>query len=550
MGVLDLRRFAAVALILAFLAAGCTKNGGSSSNPGGRVNAFTVPHVLRYSTGEDFSTLNPLLTTQTTAFFMASLTMAWLIKWDVHNRPYPELLTIVPDMHNGGVSPDGKTIIYHLRKGVKWSDGVPFTADDVVWSFHAVLNPANNVTSRAGFDLITKIDEPDKYTVVLHMKKPYTPFVTTFFSTAGANPCVLPKHLLAQLPNINNAPYNALPVGIGPFKYKRWSRGSRVVMVANPLYFRGLPKLKEVDFEIIPDVNTVVTQLDAKELDLFYSAPPNKIDHLRTLAAYHVEADPSFYFRHLDFNLSHPVLADVAVRRALRYATDRKTIIQKLYNGVANLQDEPASQAAAYWDPNIPLTPFDIAKANQILDQAGWKLGADGVRAKNGVKLNLEVAVVSGDPVAASMMELIRGWWKQIGVSMNVRHYLSSIMFNSYANGGIIYHGKFDVAYFQWGADPLGDFSNLYACNQFPPNGQNDIHWCNKKASDATQAVFRHFDQTQRNADDAIVMEELNKDVPTVVITGTKTLWVWNKDLKNFIPNATSPFDNFMNVDI
>ncbi|MGZ3515978.1 MAG: ABC transporter substrate-binding protein [Vulcanimicrobiaceae bacterium] len=545
-----MKRLGALAFTFAVLGAGCAKTGGVSTGEGGRVNSWTVPHVLRYATGEDFTNLNPVLSQQTTLDLMASLTMPWLIKWDVNNKPYPELLTEVPDMHNGGVSADGKTITYHLRKGVKWSDGVDFSSDDVKWTIGAILNPQNNIVSRSGWDQIIKVDTPDKYTVVLHMKKPYSPFIETFFSTAGANPCVLPKHLLAQYPNINNVAYNSLPVGIGPFKYKEWDRGSKVVMVPNPLYFRGQPKLKEIDFQIIPDTNTVITQMAAHQLDLFYNAPPSQIERFKTMTDFTTLAEPDYYFRHLDFNVSHPVTRDAAVRQALRYATDRKAIIEKIYHGVANLQDQPASVVAPYWDPKIPTVPYDLTKANQLLDQAGWKPGADGVREKNGTKLNLDVAIISGDPNAASMMELIRPSWKQIGVAMSIQHYLPSLMFNSYQAGGIIYKGKFDVVYFQWGADPIGDMSNLYACNQIPPNGQNDLRWCNARASEATQALYTHFDQPQRNADDAVVIEELNKDVPTVIVGGTKTLWVWNKDLKNFTPNAPSPFDNFINVDI
>ncbi|MBV9269635.1 MAG: peptide ABC transporter substrate-binding protein, partial [Candidatus Eremiobacteraeota bacterium] len=103
---------------------------------------------------------------------MASLTMAWLIKWDHDNNPIPELATEVPTQANGGISKDGLTITYHLRKGVKWSDGQPFTADDVIFTTKQILNPANNITTRPGWDRIAKMDEPDKYTVVYHLSKP------------------------------------------------------------------------------------------------------------------------------------------------------------------------------------------------------------------------------------------------------------------------------------------------------------------------------------------------------------------------------------------
>ena len=160
-------RGAALLLCLA-LVAGCSKQGAvggagtTQAQSSERVNSWTHPHVLRYATAEDVSSLNPLLSQQTTLSMMSSLTMAWLIRWDRNNKPFPELATEVPSMQNGGISKDGLTITYHLRKGVKWSDGVPFTADDVVWTWHAIMNSANNVVSRLGWDRITRIDEPEK----------------------------------------------------------------------------------------------------------------------------------------------------------------------------------------------------------------------------------------------------------------------------------------------------------------------------------------------------------------------------------------------------
>jgi peptide/nickel transport system substrate-binding protein len=514
-------------------------------------NSWTIPHRLRLTDTEDIQNLNPVLTTDTpVSLIIGPLTMGYLVRWDKKGNPIPELATEIPTMANGGVAKDGKTITYHIRKGVKWSDGAPFDADDVIFSFKAVLNPDNNVTSRTGWDQIAKMDEPDKYTVILHLKKPYSPFLETFFSTAGANPCLLPKHLLGDLPNINNAPYNAKPVGIGPFMVKEWSRGSRVVLVANPNYFRGMPKLKEIDYEIITNSNTTLTEMQAKSLDMSYQSPPNMVDQYRSMTGFITWGQPSYYFRHIDFNLTSPKLKDPAVRQALRYATDRASILAKLYHGIGILQEQPAPKVSVYWDPSIKQVPFDIAKANQLLDQAGWKMGPDGVRAKNGVKLDLNFATASGTVINDQLIELLRQTWKQIGVSITVSHYLNTLLFAQYQDGGILYRGKFDVAYFSWGEDAIGDLSPIYSCAQIPPNGQNILHWCNQTAENAMLALYTHYDQAQRNKDDAIVMEQLSKDVPTIVLMGTEAVWVYNKDLKNFSPGALSPFDNFMDVDI
>ncbi|HUY40952.1 MAG TPA: peptide ABC transporter substrate-binding protein [Candidatus Dormibacteraeota bacterium] len=543
------------ACILALIAAGgCTQSTTTTTTTSvgsGRVNAWTIPHVLRYATAEDISSLNPALSQQSTLGLMSSLTAAWLVKWDRNNRPIPEIATEVPTKANGGVSPDGLTITYHVRKGVRWSDGAPLNADDVVWSIHAILNPANNVVSRTGWDRIKRVDEPNKYTVILHLSRPYSPFVVVFFSSADANPSILPKHILAKYPNFNNVPFDALPVGAGPFMYKAWNRSQDVVMVRNPYYWRGQPKLKEIDFEIVPDRNTVFTELQAHALDLWYPMPGNYFGRIAELGnGFRYLRRPAYLYNHIDFNVSRPAVSDPVVRHALELAIDRKTLLDKIAHGVGILEEEPAPPSAPYFDPNVPFVNFDIAKANAILDADGWTRGSDGIRQKNGVRLALEVASSAGSPDTDSMLALIQQWWKQIGVAMTVRRYESSQLFNTYQAGGIVYNGKWDVVFFAWGNDPIGDYSFVYGCDQIPPNGQNDLHWCNHTADDAMHALFTHYDQAQRNADDTILFQQLAKDVPTIVTYVREDVYAYNRDLKGFHPNSVTPFDDFMNVDI
>ncbi len=504
---------------------------------------------MRFAAASDIKGLNPLLGASVYETYLAAMTMAWLIKTDIHgDATVPELATEIPSQQNGGISRDGKTITWHLRRNVKWSDGAPFTADDVVYSTQQVNNPANNVISRDGWDQIVRVDEPDKYTVAYHLKAPYSSFAVTFFSTGGANPSILPKHLLAKYSNLNQVPYNALPIGIGPFKYQAWNRGDSVVMVANPLYFRGRPKLDTVIYKTVQDKNTVVEQMRTHDLDMWIDLSPHYLSQVASSGLDTLKI-PSFTFDHVDFNLRNPVLADVAVRKALRFAMNRPEIIAKVHDNVYQLDESPIVPASRF-HLNLPLVPFDPAQANRLLDADGWTRGPGGIRSKNGRRLSLTFVLASGQPDNDTIVELIRSTWRQIGVDFAVKRYLDAQYFAPAAEGGILYGGKFDVALFGWGEDTNEDLSNLYACYRFPPDGQNVMHWCDPAADAAMNAAKTSYDEAFRKTKLDFVQRAVYDQVPTVVIDSRQLLAKYNDDLRNWHPNSVAPFDDMLNVDI
>jgi peptide/nickel transport system substrate-binding protein len=512
-------------------------------------HSYTQPHVLRYATAEDIGTLNPHLSSQGAVGLLASLTMAWLVKSGPHNEPVPELATAVPTRANGGISADGRTITYHLRRGVTWSDGAPFDADDVVFSIKTIQNPATNEVGRDGWDAIDRVDEPDKYTVVLHLAKPYSTYAYTFFSSIGANPCVLPKHLLGALATINDAPYNALPVGIGPFRYVAWHRGDSVELEANPAYFRGLPKLQRIVFKIVPDRNTVLTQLQTHELDLWLPVSANFYDRAKAIAGVEVQREPSFTYDHLDFNVSHPVVAEAAVREALRYAIDRESIRLKVRHGLGSLSENIFGPT--HPDTHqIPLVPFDLGKAKALLDRAGWTPGPDGIRRKKGLRLELVVAIPSGAPDTDAVIELIRQTWLQAGVALDVRHYPANLLFALEADHGILNSGLFDVTYFAYPLDGSGDVSTLFSCAAIPPAGENIRRYCDPVAERAMNAFKIEYDAAKQRPYDGTLADRIAEQAPEVVIDIRDAIFAYNSDLKNFHPNAVAAFDDMLEVDI
>jgi len=539
--------------LAALLVAGCTKTsqigtsaGGTS---GGEKNRYTIPHTLRIGDVQDITSLNPHLATAASLGNLSQLTMAYLVRYDQNNRPVPELATDVPSKANGGISKDGLTITWHLRRGVKWSDGQPFDGDDVVWSTNAVNNQANNEIGRDGWDRITKMDEPDKFTVVYHLSKPYSGFLPTFFGSAGANPCILPKHLLAKLPDFNNADYNSKPVGIGPFRYVRWVRSDHVELEANPYYWRGQPKIKHITYRFIPDRNTLLTQLQTGEVDIWPFVGAGYYDRVKALPNATIARHPGYYYSHVDFNMAHPVTSDPAVRLAIAYATDRETIRKKVNHDTGTLSETQVTPVSPM-HTDRPLREFDIAKANDILDKAGWVKGADGVRSKNGVRLALNFLSYTGAADTDQLIELLRQSWAQIGAQIDVKRVSQALFFAPEAQGGPMFAGRFDVTSFSWGATPDEDYTPNISCDDVPPKGENVTRTCDKTIQPLLEESKAAYEESERKAIIAKLDDRIAEIVPYFVMYIRDDLHGYNNDLQNWHPNSSTPFDDFLTVDI
>lgn len=522
---------------------GCTKVG--SNGAAGGKHPWTQPGVLRFSEGTDPKNLNVVLDAASPTLDLSMLIFSWAVRYDSKAKPVPDALREVPTVANGDVSKDGLTLDYKLRPNIRWQDGVPLTCDDLKFTWQVVMNPHNNVVTTDGYKDIGSIDCRDEHAAIIHMKKLYAPFLQQLWSENGNAP-ILPEHLLAKYNDdkgsFNTAPFNSMPVGSGPFKVVAWNRGQDVRLVANPYFYLGPPKLKEVIYKILPDENTEQTQLQTHEIDMLAAGSAMKWPEYASLAA-----DPanglvairvdSFLFSHIDFNLRHPIVSDRNVRVALAYATNRQEIIAKLLHGSAipAVTDQSPTLSWAYTN-DVTHYPYDPAKARAVLDADGWKVGPDGIRVKNGGRLEFTLSTQTESNYGKQLQTYLQRAWREIGVQADIKNYPSSEFFDNSASG-TLQGGHYDVAGFSWYAAADPDDSAIYSAQNMAPHGQNAMFWDNKTATAAMNDALSTIDQARRKRDYVIVQQQLTHDVPTIIISFSRLPFVYNSDLKGFDPS-------------
>jgi len=491
--------------------------------------------VLRYAAISEPTNLNPIMRREAISTDLDLLCYGFFFNLDDKERWVPELALEVPTYQNGGISKDGLTLTYHLRRGVKWHDGAPFTSHDVVFTTHAILNPANNVQDRNGWDQIASVDAPDAYTVIFHLKKIYAPAIAVYFSEP-AYP-VLPAHILEKYPDINQVPFNSHPIGTGPFKFVKWVHGDRVEYVANPDYWRGPPKLKRIIYKIIPQDTTILTQLQTHEVDAWFRAPSNLYPEFQKLKGYRVQLEPSNVFSHMDLNMKNAIFNDIRVRQAINYAIDKRKLIHDVtYDvNVPAYEDQPTFSWA--YEPDVMHFDYDPRKAAQLLDDAGWKLGSDGIRVKDGQRLAFNLSAAAGGKTGETTEALVQQMLKDVGIDASIKNYPTVLYFQSYQQGGILQKGLYDAGFFSWvaGVDP-GDDEGIYTCYNIPPKGQNNLYWCDPRIDAAQHGALSTYDQATRKKYYSEFEKILASESVTIFTWFWREIHITNPHFKNFKP--------------
>ncbi len=476
--------------------------------------------------------LNPALENGQRSTEWGELLFSYLVKYDDRGRLIGDVARVVPSLQNGGISKDGMTIVYHLRKGVRFADGLPLTARDCLWSIGAINNPANDVQTRYGYDMISSARAPDDQTLVLRLKQPFAPLLSLVLAPQGFP--ILPEHLLAKYPNFNHIDFNAKPIGSGPYVVDAWVRSDRVEMHANPFYFLGAPSIRKLTVRFIPDPQEAANQLATGEIQAYFNEQDySQYPVLEALSGYYVLDKPVSAVGAIVFNTQAAPTNDLRVREALAQAIDVRSVVAKAYRGALDSRHPGRGLFLWAYDPktytDVPLAP---RRARRLLDAAGWKLGNDGLRRKDGRVLEPRLIIqagVAGEAIAAAD---IAQYERAIGARVAIKQF-NVTQFAAPADlGGPVYGGKFNIALYSFvnGDDP--DTTDQFACASVPPHGYNKSRICDPRIDALLWIGRRTYDESTRKTAYSRLQTLLREELPVVPIYQRRELDVFTNRLR------------------
>lgn len=512
------------------------------------------PKIATFIWTQEFDTLNPLYTNMWFVGITFQFWNCYAWTFDDKNAPVPVLVQEIPSAENGGISADGKSITLKLRQDLVWSDGTPLTSDDFVFTYDMTINPANSVATTHPYDLIDKVEAPDKYTVVTTFKDVYSPWLGTLWKG------IIPSHILKPVfdakGNLNDAEWNRAPtVGCGPFVFKEWESGSFARFVANDKYWLGRPKLDEIFVRFVPDSASQIAALTNKEGDLgtFFDYPD-----VPTLEKAGVKIIKVFsgYNEGVYFNLGdkgHPALKDQKVRQAIVYALDRASFDKDVLLG----QTVPSAtdwDNTPWVDPSIQPYPYDVEKAKSLLDEAGWvDSNGNGTRDKGGVELKLKYGTttrqVRQDYQAVAQQQLAA-----VGIGTDLLNYDSDLFFSGFDKNGPAASGQLDMfEYSQTSNFPDPDISE-WLCNNIPsaekPAGSNWSFICDTKLDQLFKLQATQVDFATRQKTFYEITKLIFDQVYWFGIWQDPDLWGVSDRLTNVKLSGATPFFNISEWDM
>jgi peptide/nickel transport system substrate-binding protein len=444
-----------------------------------------------------------------------------------------EKMEIIPELATSwDISPDGKVYTFKLRSDVKWHDGKELTAQDVKFTYDTIIDPNQPKTiAKSDYALVDKIEAVDPQTVRFVLKSANASFLSKL--AVG----IAPKHLL-QGQEIATAAFNRKPVGTGPFKVEEWAAGQKVVLAANPNYFRGRPKLDRLIWQITPDSNVLTLQMLNGEVDCGQIINPKDLPKFKEKSNLRVYESIGAN-TYVGFNNEKEPFNDKRVRQALNYGLDKKAIIEKIVEGQGiQSTGEILANTWAY-NPNVNKYDYDLAKAKALLDDAGWKVGASGIREKSGKPFKFVLLSNTGDKLREEIALFMRQQWKELGVDVEPQF----LELNTFINERVL-KSNFEAIFLSSSVNVDPDFLSRRWSSAALTTGHNFLRWSNPKVDELLAQGIAVTAQADRKKIYDEIQRIIADESPTVPIYYPKTLWAFKITIKGVVPSPSNIFWN------
>jgi peptide/nickel transport system substrate-binding protein len=426
-----------------------------------------------------------------------------------------------PALAESWEQPDPLTLVFHLRSGVRFHDGQALTASDVVWSIDSMRNGSVISPKANAYASVKTVEGRDERTVVFHLKHADN-FLLTNLSTGA----------LGIVPAGSGRDFWQHPVGTGPFRFVSQQADQNVVVERNPQSWSVVPKIERVRFAVVPDAITESLELEKGSADVAVNSLPT--DTLPILAArpnLQLDQTPGTPIQYLGFNVRDPLLKDARVRQAISCAIDRDLIIKTLLRGHAQpaVSLLPVSHWA--WSGDGPRFDFDLARAGRLLDEAGYKPAADGVR----LHLTMKTSTVEETRLLAAVLQQQLA---RVGIALDLRSYEAATFNSDVRNGAVQLYSLRWVG----GNEQPDIFSYAFSTVNFSPKGGNRSHYTNARLDALLDDASQSVDASKRRADYVEAQQILARDLPAINLWYRDTVVVHNRRLTKVVPTASGSY--------
>jgi peptide/nickel transport system substrate-binding protein len=468
---------------------------------------------------------------------------------EVGNMVYDGLVKADKDLNYVGAmaeswefSPDCLELTWKLKRNIKWHDGHPFTAEDVLFTYQAMINPKTPTAYKEDFLAVKSAEVIDPYTVRVRYARPLAKAVQSWAMW------MLPKHLLERYVadgKLKESPENSRPVGTGPYRFQEWKSGEKVVLVSNNEYYEGRPYLGRIVYRVIPNQGTIFLELKAKGVDL---ASLTAIQYARQTEypafrkAFRKYRYPSSAYTYFGFNLKDPRFADRRVRQAFAHAIDKQELMEGVLMGLAREATGPIRPGTWAYTSKVMRYDYSPDKARALLAEAGWKDNGDGVlRDKDGKAFSFTIRTNQGNEERKKVAEIIQQRLAAIGVKTEIQ----VIEWASFIKE-FIKKKRFEAVVLGWGVGTDPDQYGVWHSSQMGPDQLNQISYANPEVDRLLEEGRASCHQQERVKYYHRFQEVLAEDQPLVFLYFRDALPVVSSRVQGIQPAPSGIFYNFI----